>query len=54
MGERPDGALLDIRMPEMDGFATCERIRALPRGSKTSFSSISSTISSLQLQKERL
>lgn len=33
--ERPDCVLLDIRMPEMDGFATCERIRALPRGSET-------------------
>ena len=33
--ERPDCILLDIRMPEMDGFATCERIRALPQGSET-------------------
>jgi signal transduction histidine kinase len=29
---RPDCVLLDVRMPEMDGFAVCERIRALPHG----------------------
>jgi two-component system, sensor histidine kinase and response regulator len=28
----PDCILLDVRMPGMDGFATCERIRALPEG----------------------
>jgi len=33
--ERPDCVLLDIRMPEVDGFTVCERIRALPRGSET-------------------
>ncbi len=33
--ERPDCVLLDVRMPEMDGFTVCERIRALPRGSET-------------------
>lgn len=27
-----DCVLLDIRMPEMDGFTVCERIRELPRG----------------------
>ena len=31
-GERPDCVLLDVRMPEVDGFAACERIRALPGG----------------------
>jgi signal transduction histidine kinase len=31
--ERPDCVLLDIRMPDIDGFAVCERIRALPQGS---------------------
>ena len=31
--ERPDCVLLDIRMPGLDGFAVCERIRALPHGS---------------------
>lgn len=30
---RPDCVLLDVRMPGMDGFAVCERIRALPGGS---------------------
>lgn len=29
---RPDCILLDIRMPDLDGFAVCERIRALPGG----------------------
>ncbi len=30
--ERPDCILLDVRMPGLDGFAVCERIRALPGG----------------------
>jgi signal transduction histidine kinase len=34
--ERPDCILLDIRMPDLDGFAVCERIRALPGGQETS------------------
>ncbi len=33
--EQPDCVLLDVRMPEMDGFAVCERIRALPGGLET-------------------
>jgi signal transduction histidine kinase len=33
--ERPDCVLLDVRMPDLDGFAVCERIRALPAGSET-------------------
>ena len=33
--ERPDCVLLDVRMPEMDGFTVCERIRALPAGEST-------------------
>lgn len=31
----PDCILLDVRMPGMDGFAVCERIRALPHGAET-------------------
>ncbi|MBA3547016.1 MAG: response regulator [Nannocystis sp.] len=30
--EQPDCILLDVCMPDMDGFAACAHIRALPRG----------------------
>jgi signal transduction histidine kinase len=33
--ERPDCLLLDVNMPEMNGFTVCERIRALPGGEST-------------------
>jgi two-component system, sensor histidine kinase and response regulator len=33
--EKPDCILLDVRMPEVDGFEVCERIRALPSGGDT-------------------
>jgi signal transduction histidine kinase len=33
--ERPDCVLLDVRMPDLDGFAVCTRIRALPGGAET-------------------
>jgi two-component system sensor histidine kinase/response regulator len=33
--ELPDCVLLDVRMPDMDGFVVCERLRALPRGADT-------------------
>jgi signal transduction histidine kinase len=32
--ERPDCVLLDVRMPGLDGFAVCSRIRALPGGAE--------------------
>ncbi|HSO37738.1 MAG TPA: hybrid sensor histidine kinase/response regulator [Labilithrix sp.] len=32
--ERPGCILLDVRMPGLDGFAVCERIRALPGGAE--------------------
>ncbi len=31
----PDVLLLDVMMPEMDGFEVCERLRADPRGRAT-------------------
>lgn len=33
--ERPDCVLLDVRMPGIDGFEVCSRIRALPGGAET-------------------
>ena len=33
--EAPDCILLDVRMPGTDGFAVCERLRALPQGADT-------------------
>jgi two-component system, sensor histidine kinase and response regulator len=33
--EQPDCILLDVRMPDLDGFAVCQRIRTLPQGSET-------------------
>jgi signal transduction histidine kinase len=33
--ERPDCVLLDVRMPDLDGFAVCARIRGLPGGAET-------------------
>jgi signal transduction histidine kinase len=35
LGEPPDCVLLDVRMPGIDGFGVCERIRALPHGCET-------------------
>lgn len=33
--DRPDCVLLDVRMPNIDGFTACARIRALPGGAET-------------------
>lgn len=33
--QQPDCVLLDVRMPGLDGFAVCERIRAMPAGADT-------------------
>jgi two-component system sensor histidine kinase/response regulator len=34
-GAPADCVLLDIRMPDLDGFAVCERLRTLPGGAET-------------------
>ena len=33
--EQPDCILLDVRMPEVNGFMVCERVRSLPGGPET-------------------
>jgi signal transduction histidine kinase len=33
--EQPDCVLLDVRMPDIDGLAACEKMRALPQGAET-------------------
>ncbi len=33
--DAPDCVLLDVRMPDIDGFTACARIRELPRGAET-------------------
>jgi two-component system sensor histidine kinase/response regulator len=33
--DRPDCVLLDVRMPDVDGFAACQLIRSLPGGRET-------------------
>jgi two-component system sensor histidine kinase/response regulator len=33
--EEPDCVVLDVRMPDLDGIAVCERIRAMPSGHET-------------------
>ena len=32
MIDRPDIVLLDVMMPDTDGFTVCEQLRALPQG----------------------
>jgi len=34
--EHPECVLLDVRMPGVDGFVVCEKIRSLPHGGETS------------------
>src|SRR5580704_13571860 len=33
--EAPDCIVLDVRMPDVDGFSVCERIRSLPQAAGT-------------------
>lgn len=35
VADPPDCVLLDVRMPDVDGFAVCQQIRALPHGPGT-------------------
>jgi diguanylate cyclase (GGDEF)-like protein/PAS domain S-box-containing protein len=50
----PDIVLVDIEMPEMDGFATCSGIRNVPGGSNTPLLMITGTEDAERIEKSYL
>jgi diguanylate cyclase (GGDEF)-like protein len=50
----PDIVLVDIEMPEMDGFATCSGIRSVPGGSNTPLLMITGTEDADRIEKSYL
>ncbi|MDD5322015.1 MAG: EAL domain-containing protein [Methylococcales bacterium] len=50
----PDIILVDIEMPEMDGFATCSGIRSVPGGSNTPLLMVTGTEDAERIEKSYL
>lgn len=50
----PDIILVDIEMPEMDGFATCSEIRSVPGGNNTPLLMVTGTEDAERIEKSYL